>query len=103
MIRLQPIEVSADVSCPIGRSGEQFTTAMGGSALPKRVGSASHGASLKHCTRSQRIAFKLVGILLTTTALAKLWMLLTNPLADVPVGSPKEFIWLSVAFEFCLV
>jgi hypothetical protein len=51
---------------------------------------------------SQRITFYLIGGLLTATALAKLWMLLTDSFADVRVGIPKEILWLSVAFELWL-
>ena len=49
-----------------------------------------------------RIPFCLVGLLLTVTAIAKLWMLLTDSFADIRVGLPKEILWLSVAFEFWL-
>jgi hypothetical protein len=44
----------------------------------------------------------LIGLLLTATAIAKLWMLLTDSFADVRVGIPKEILWLSVAFELWL-
>jgi hypothetical protein len=50
----------------------------------------------------QRIVFYLIGILLTATALAKLWMLLTDSFADIRVGIPKEILWLSVMFELWL-
>jgi hypothetical protein len=49
-----------------------------------------------------RVPFYLIGLLLTATAIAKLWMLLTDSFADVRVGIPKEILWLSVAFEFWL-
>jgi hypothetical protein len=49
-----------------------------------------------------RIPFYLIGLLLTATASAKLWMLLTDSFADIRVGLPKEILWLSVAFEFWL-
>lgn len=49
-----------------------------------------------------RILFSLIGILLSATAIAKLWMLLTDSFADIRVGLPKEILWLSVAFEFWL-
>jgi hypothetical protein len=44
----------------------------------------------------------LIGLLLTATAIAKLWMLLTDSFADIRVGLPKEILWLSVAFELWL-
>jgi hypothetical protein len=51
---------------------------------------------------SSRIPFYLIGLLLAATAIAKLWMLLTDSFADIRGGLPKEILWLSVAFEFWL-
>ena len=49
-----------------------------------------------------RIVFLLIAALLLFTAVAKLWMLLTDPFADVRVGIPKGILWFSVLFEFAL-
>jgi len=49
-----------------------------------------------------RVVFFLIGCLLAVTAVLKLWMLLTDPFADVHVGLQKEILWLNVAFEFGL-
>ncbi len=49
-----------------------------------------------------RVPYFAIALLLTATAIAKLWMLLTDPFADVRVGLPREILWLSVAFEFWL-
>ncbi len=51
---------------------------------------------------SARLPFLLIGLLLATTAIAKLWMLLTDSFADIRVGIPGEILWLSVAFEIWL-
>jgi hypothetical protein len=51
---------------------------------------------------SSRIPFYLIALLLTATAIAKLWMLLTDSFADIRVGLPKEILWISVAFELWL-
>ena len=44
-----------------------------------------------------KIPFWLIGILLTATAIAKLWMLLTDPFADVRVGLPELSVSLVLA------
>ena len=49
-----------------------------------------------------RVVFYLIAVLLTATALAKLWMLVTDSFADVRVGIPREILWLSVGFELWL-
>ena len=59
-------------------------------------------ATHQHVARFSQFVLRLIAILLTVTAVAKLWMLLTDPFADVRVGLPKEILWLSVAFELWL-
>ena len=62
-------------------------------------------ASLGDASRSNfghRSGCYLIGLLLMATAIAKLWMLLTDSFADVRVGISKEILWPSVAFEFWL-
>jgi hypothetical protein len=49
-----------------------------------------------------RLPFYLIGLLLSATAIAKLWMLLTDSFADIRIGLPKEILWLSVGFELWL-
>jgi hypothetical protein len=49
-----------------------------------------------------RITSLLIGLLLSVTAIAKLWMLLTDPFADIRVGLPKSILWISVALELAL-
>ena len=49
-----------------------------------------------------RVVFFLIGCLLTVTAVLKLWLLITDPFADVRVGLPKEMLWISVGFEVWL-
>lgn len=39
--------------------------------------------------------FCLIALLLLASAGTKLWMLLTEPFADVRVGLPKEILWLT--------
>ena len=102
MIRWQTHDVSADLFDPMDSSKEQIATGMDGSNRGQRAGIAADGVSLEQPTRSQRIAFNLIAILLTSTALAKLWMLMTDPFADIRVGIPREILWLSVAFELWL-
>ena len=70
------------------------------SALTNRrsVSSVSIGSSLL----AINLPFYLIALLLATTAIAKLWMLLADPFADIRVGIPKEILWLSVALELWL-
>jgi len=49
-----------------------------------------------------QIAFLLIAALLLFTATAKLWMLWTDPFADVRVGISREILSLTVLFEFAL-
>lgn len=63
---------------------------------------SSQALSDSVATPISKLVFRLIAILLTVTALAKLWMLLNDPFADVRVGLPKEILWLSVAFELWL-
>ncbi len=49
-----------------------------------------------------RTVFYLIAILLLSTALAKVWMLLTDSFAEVRVSISKEVLWLSVAIELWL-
>ena len=51
---------------------------------------------------ANHLPFYVIGALLLATALAKLWMLLTDSFADIRVGMPKEILWLGVAFELWL-
>ncbi len=44
----------------------------------------------------------MIGMLLLFTAIAKLWMLLTDSFADVRVSLPKEILWVSVVAELVL-
>ncbi len=46
-----------------------------------------------------KVPFYLIAILLSATAMAKIWMLLTDPFADIRVGIPKEILWITVVFE----
>ncbi len=41
-----------------------------------------------------------LGIILLATAFLKLWMLLTDPFADIKIGFPTLIIWFSVGVEF---
>lgn len=76
----------------------------------------SDGSTILKCTRSrkslhandcvvsaQRLPFYLIGTLLLVTAIAKLWLLLTDPFAEVRIGLSKEILWLAVCFELFLV
>jgi hypothetical protein len=68
----------------------------------RRCSHNEHSNALHQARSQSRIPFCLIGLLLTATAIAKLWMLLTDSFADLRVGLPKEILWLSVAFEFWL-
>ena len=50
----------------------------------------------------ERLPFFLIASLLSATAIAKAWMLLTDPFADLRVGISREILWISVAFELWL-
>ena len=66
--------------------------------LPRPIPQARrHAAEMRF---ADRLPFYLIGSLLAATALAKLWMLLTDSFADIRVGIPREILWLSVALEF---
>lgn len=52
--------------------------------------------------RAIQITLFLIGLLLSEMAIAKLWMLVTDPFADIRVGLPKSILWISVAFDFAL-
>ncbi len=49
-----------------------------------------------------RIVFFLIGCLLAFTATAKLWMLMTDPFADVRLILSREVLWVVVIFELSL-
>jgi len=49
-----------------------------------------------------RVVFFLIGCLLTVTAVLKLWMLLTDPFADVRLSLSREVLWVVVVFELFL-
>jgi hypothetical protein len=68
------------------------------------ISSAAHSADSfpGSVFSSSRIVFTLIACLLLFTAVAKLWMLLTDPFADVRVGIFIEILWFSVLFEFAL-
>jgi hypothetical protein len=57
---------------------------------------------VKEPSTVQRLVFYAIGVLLTFTALAKLWMICTDPFADIRVGLNSEIIWLSIVFELWL-
>ena len=50
-----------------------------------------------------RVVFFLIGLLLSVTATLKLWMLMTDPFADIRVAIPAPVIWVSVLIETILV
>ena len=52
--------------------------------------------------RSLKVLFLFIALLLTTTAVLKLSMLLTDPFADIRVQLPKKVLWLTVGFELWL-
>lgn len=52
--------------------------------------------------RSDRYVFCIVGLLLVASAIAKLWLLVTDAFADVRIQLPIEILWVSVAFELVL-
>lgn len=70
------------------------------SALTNR--SSVSSTSIGNRPLSNILPFYLIALLLAATAIAKLWMLLTDSFADIRVGIPKEILWLSVAFELWL-
>lgn len=74
------------------------------SAHPSTEDQTSQGLSAKETSSHSpgRVFYVVVGVLLTCTAAAKLWMLLTDSFADVRVSLPLEILWISVVFEFCL-
>ncbi len=49
-----------------------------------------------------RVVFFLIGLLLSVTAILKLWMLLTEPFVDVRLILSREVLWVVVVFELCL-
>ena len=61
-------------------------------------------SSISNCSSplANNLPFYLIALLLATTAIAKLWMLLTDPFGEIRVGIPREILWLSVAFELWL-
>lgn len=69
---------------------------------PINAANSPSASNLPTSVTSPKVVFYLIGLLLTATALAKLWMLVTDSFADVRVGIPKEILWLSVAFELWL-
>ncbi len=50
----------------------------------------------------ERLPFYLIASLLSAPAMAKVWMLLTDPFADIRAGIPKEILWGTVVFELWL-
>ncbi len=46
-----------------------------------------------------RVLFNAIAALLIFTALAKLWLLLTDPFADIKVGMPVSLLWATVVLE----
>jgi len=50
-----------------------------------------------------RVVFFLIGCLLTVTAVLKLWMLLTDPFADISTGRPFHVLWFAVFAEVLAV
>ena len=50
-----------------------------------------------------RVVFFLIGLLLAVTAILKLWMLLTDPFADLTAQLPRSVLWVAFYVEFSLV
>jgi len=50
-----------------------------------------------------RVVFFLIGLLLSVTAILKLWMLITDPFADLHAGFPISVLWLGVLIEGILI
>ncbi len=69
--------------------------------LGKRLGNSVSKPTVK-LGLVARIPFYLIASLLSATAMAKVWMLLTDPFADIRVGIPHEVLWITVVLELCL-
>jgi len=50
-----------------------------------------------------RVVFFLIGCLLAVTAILKLWMLLTDPFADITAQTPRLLLWIAFYVEVALV
>jgi len=50
-----------------------------------------------------RVVFFLIGCLLCVTAFLKLWMLLTDPFADITAQMPRTILWFAFFVELSLV
>jgi len=50
-----------------------------------------------------RVVFFLIGLLLSVTAFLKLWMLLTDPFADISAQMPRILIWIAFLIELFTV
>lgn len=82
-------------------SCEREPARLGQGWLGKRLGNSVNKPSVK-IGLVARIPFYLIASLLSATAMAKVWMLLADPFADIRAGIPKEILWGTVVFELWL-
>ncbi len=57
----------------------------------------------RYLNNMTRAVFVLIGCLLLSTAVAKLWMLLTDPFADLKTGTSISLLWAAVFVELAVV